>query len=88
MQPARLFVICGNNHVCAAVGDRAIARLSDVDSRECNAAQVLGKVTIAFGVFAFIGVLVILIVLLARGEPVGYAFVVSTGPRPSSTIDA
>lgn len=38
--------------------------------------QVLGKVTIAFGVFAFFGVLVILAVLLGRDEPVGYAFVV------------
>jgi hypothetical protein len=38
---------------------------------------VLGKVTIAFGVFAFFGVLVILSVLLGRDEPVGYAFVVS-----------
>ena len=42
-------------------------------------AQVLGKVTIAFGVFAFFGVLVILAVLLGRDEPVGYAFVVSRG---------
>jgi hypothetical protein len=46
--------------------------------------QVLGKVTIAFGVFAFFGVLVILAVLLGRDEPVGYAFVVRTSVQLGS----
>ena len=49
--------------------------------------QVLGKVTIAFGVFAFFGVLVILAVLLGRDEPVGYAFVVCAGLRCDCNCD-
>lgn len=40
------------------------------------ARQVLGKVTVAFGVFAFVCVLAIFVTLLARGEPVGYSIVV------------
>jgi H+-transporting ATPase len=38
--------------------------------------KVMSKVTVALALFSFVCVLAILIVLLARGEPVGYCFVV------------
>lgn len=49
---------------------------SSINYNLCRISQVLGKVTIALGVFAFFCTVVILAVLLAREEPVGYSFVV------------
>lgn len=39
--------------------------------------QVLGRVQLVLGLISFLGVIVILIVLLARGEEAGYSIVIS-----------
>ena len=54
---------------------RAFASRSLPASYSCGAAQVLGAVQIVVGVIAFASVVVILAVLLARGEQAGYSVV-------------